>query len=35
MGACFEVYKEKVCGFVEPVNQECPAIEFEMQNPSS
>ena len=23
MGACFEVYKEMGCGFVEPVYQEC------------
>ena len=29
LGACFEVYKEKGCGFVEPVYQECLAIEFE------
>jgi GxxExxY protein len=29
IGACFEVYKEKGCGFVEPVYQECLAIEFE------
>jgi GxxExxY protein len=29
MGACFEVYKEKGCGFVEPVYQEC--LEFELQ----
>jgi GxxExxY protein len=29
MGACFEVYKDKGCGFVEPVYQECVAIEFE------
>lgn len=29
MGACFEVYKSKGCGFVEPVYQECLAIEFE------
>lgn len=28
MGACFEVYKDKGCGFVEPVYQECLAIEF-------
>jgi GxxExxY protein len=31
MGACFEVYKEKGCGFVEPVYQECLEIEFEIQ----
>lgn len=28
LGACFEVYKEKGCGFLEPVYQECLAIEF-------
>lgn len=28
MGACFEVYKDKVCGFVEPVYQECLEIEL-------
>ena len=32
MGACFEVYKEKGCGFVEPVYQECLEIEFELQD---
>lgn len=32
MGACFEVYKEKGCGFVEPVYQECLEIEFALQN---
>jgi GxxExxY protein len=31
IGACFEVYKEKGAGFVEPVYQDCLAIEFEMQ----
>jgi GxxExxY protein len=31
MGACFEVYKEKGCGFTEPVYQECLAIEFSRQ----
>jgi GxxExxY protein len=31
MGACFEVYKEKGCGFVEPVYQECLEIEFGLQ----
>lgn len=31
MGACFEVYKDKGCGFVEPVYQECLEIELEMQ----
>ncbi len=28
MGACFSVYKYKGCGFVEPVYQECLAIEL-------
>jgi GxxExxY protein len=32
LGACFEVYKQKGCGFTEPVYQECLAIEFEIQN---
>lgn len=32
MGACFEVYKEKGCGFREPVYQECLEIEFEMSD---
>lgn len=31
LGACFEVYKEKDCGFVEPVYHECLAIELELQ----
>lgn len=31
IGACFEVYKDKGCGLVEPVYQECLAIEFEHQ----
>ena len=31
MGACFEVYKEKGCGFLEAVYQECLEIECEMQ----
>jgi GxxExxY protein len=31
MGACFEVYKEKGCGFVEPVYQECLSLELESQ----
>lgn len=30
-GALFEVYKEKGCGFVEGVYQECLEIEFAMQ----
>ena len=28
LGACFEVYKEKGCGFLEAVFQECLTIEF-------
>jgi GxxExxY protein len=31
MGACFEVYNDKGCGFLEPVYQECLQIEFECQ----
>jgi GxxExxY protein len=31
MGACFEVYKEKGCGFLEAVYQECLEIEMELQ----
>lgn len=31
IGACFEVYKEKGNGFVEPVYQECSEMEFELQ----
>lgn len=31
VGDCFEVYNEKGCGFLEPVYQECLAIEFEYQ----
>jgi len=29
VGACFAVYKNKGCGFHEPVYQECLGIEFE------
>ena len=29
MGACFAVHKEKGCGFLEPVYQECMEIELE------
>lgn len=28
-GACFAAYKDKGCGFLEPVYQECLEIEFE------
>ncbi|MBT5902609.1 MAG: GxxExxY protein [Opitutaceae bacterium] len=28
VGACFEVYKEKGCGFLEDVYQECLELEF-------
>jgi len=31
VGACFEVYNEKGCGFLEPVYHECLTIEFEYQ----
>jgi len=31
LGACFEVYKEMGCGFVEPVYQECLEIELGLQ----
>jgi GxxExxY protein len=31
VGACFEVYKEKGCGFLEPVYQECLEVEFRLQ----
>src|SRR5438132_12902670 len=31
IGACFEVYNEKGCGFLEPVYQECLGFEFEYQ----
>ena len=31
IGACFEVYNEKGCGFLEPVYQGCLGIEFEHQ----
>lgn len=30
-GACFEVYKEKGCGFTEPIYQECLEAELELQ----
>ena len=31
VGACFEVYNEKGCGFLDAVYQECLGIEFEHQ----
>ena len=31
VGACFEVYNAKGCGFLEPVYHECLGIEFEHQ----
>jgi GxxExxY protein len=30
-GACMAVYKDKGCGFLEPVYHECLAIEFEFR----
>jgi GxxExxY protein len=32
LGACFEVYKEKGCGFLEAVYQECLEIELSLRN---
>lgn len=32
IGACFNVYNEKGCGFTEPVYQECLEIELEWQH---
>src|SRR3954453_18869329 len=32
LGACFEVYKEKGCGFLEAVYQECLEIELGLQD---
>ena len=31
IGACFNVYNDKGCGFLEPVYQECLEIELECQ----
>ncbi|MDR1283593.1 MAG: GxxExxY protein [Opitutaceae bacterium] len=31
IGTCFEVYKEKGCGFLEAVFQECMEMELELQ----
>ena len=30
-GACFEVYKEEGCGFLEAVYRECLEIELDLQ----
>jgi GxxExxY protein len=32
IGACFEVYNEKGCGFLEPVYQECLEIELGLRH---
>jgi GxxExxY protein len=32
LGACFEVYTDKGCGFLEAVYQECLEIEFGLQD---
>ena len=32
IGGCFNVYKDKGCGFLEPVYQECVEIELAHQN---
>ena len=32
LGACFEVYKEKGCGFLEPVYQECLDVELKLRD---
>jgi len=31
LGACFAVYKDKGCGFLEPVYHECLEIELDLQ----
>jgi GxxExxY protein len=31
LGACFEVYREKGCGFLEPVYHEALEIEFQLR----
>jgi GxxExxY protein len=31
LGACFEVYREKGCGFLEGVYQECLGVEFDLR----
>jgi GxxExxY protein len=35
LGACFEVYRDKGCGFLEGVYQECLSIEFELRGIAS
>ena len=32
LGCCFEVYKEKGCGFLEPIYQECLELELRTQD---
>lgn len=32
LGACFEVYREKGCGFLEAVYQECLELEFRIRS---
>ena len=32
IGACFEVYKQKGCGFTEPLYQECLGLELALQS---
>ena len=32
LGACFEVYNEKGCGFTEPIYQECLEIELGLKS---
>ena len=32
IGACFEVYKQKGCGFTEYLYHDCLKIEFDLQN---
>ena len=32
VGSCFEVYNEMGCGFLEPVYQECLAMEFRLRS---
>ena len=31
VGACFEVYNEKGCGFLEPIYHDCLEVEFGLQ----